>query len=102
MSHLSDSFSVHGTGQVACSEYLSKAENESFALSIRVWLQGFFTAVNATGAAVSFEINESDLNDSIEFINKHCSSAENKELWVAQLANIYWRTKFKEFQKHAN
>jgi len=100
--HLFDSFSVHGMGQTTCIEYNESSDVENFNLAMRVWLQGYFTAINTTGSALSFEIDENGLTNSIKFIKTQCATPDNQEMIVAQLLNIFWRVQLKEFQSSAN
>jgi len=100
--HLFDSFSVHGMGQTTCIEYNENSNIDNFNIAMRVYLQGYFTAINTTGSALAFEIDEDGLTKSIKFIKTQCATPDNHEMFVAQLLNIFWRVQLKEFQSSAN
>ena len=102
-SKLSDSFSVHGMGQTTCIEVNENFYKKGFLVALKVWLGGYYTAVNSILAANGFEINDKELLESTIYIQAMCKEENDPELWVAQVTNIFWRTKYKSFEsEHAH
>jgi hypothetical protein len=97
-SKLSDSFSVHGMGQTTCIEVNENSDKKGFLTALKVWLGGYYTAVNAILASHSFEIDDKDLLESTIYIQTMCKEQNDPQLWVAQVTNMFWRTKFKSFE----
>ena len=99
ISKISDEYSVHGVGQTTCTQINEQLHIDGFRLGIEVWLQGYFTSVNTSGAPRGFEIDTAGLEQSIEYIKTKCGDPDNADLWVAQLTNIFWRQQFLQFKE---
>tara|TARA_R110002072_G_scaffold300573_1_gene478384 strand:+ start:129 stop:515 length:387 start_codon:yes stop_codon:yes gene_type:complete len=93
-SEVSNNHSVHGMGQTTCLEVNDHFDKEGFQFGLRVWLDGYYTAINSATVKHNFEVDIKGLEGSISLIKLNCLKKGNQDLWIAHIVSMFWRQKF--------
>jgi len=96
-----ESYYVFSIGQAHCERLNKKLSDKKYNIAAKFYMHGYFTAANVTGSTFGFQLDQAAVDNAFEVVNEYCSKPENRDMWLADILNIYWRSQFKGFSASA-